>query len=113
MGIVAHYYINVELQGILQAMKEEHSTSVAIADLVAMGDYAVKICKNGATLIAYLGVDFMVKLVEAILKQNGFPSIPMYQLLAKEIGCLLAASAETKNIHCKNLLQLKTLTEKL
>ena len=95
MGIVAHYYIDVELQGILQAMKEEHSTSVAIADSLAMGDYAVKICENGATSIACLGVDFMVKLVEAILKRNGFPSIPMYQLQAKEIGCSLAASAET------------------
>ena len=90
--IVAHYYIDVELQGILQVMKEKHGTLVAILDSLAIGDYAVKICENGATSIACLGVDFMVKSVQAILKRNRFPSIPMYQLQAKEINWLFVSS---------------------
>jgi quinolinate synthase len=94
MGVVAHYYMDVELQGILQAIKEQNG-AVAIADSLAMGDYAVQMCENGATSIACLGVDFMAESVQAILRRNGFPNVPVYRLSSKEIGCSLAASAET------------------
>ena len=53
MGIVAHYYMDVELQGVLTAVqKEQQLTSnksnpmVAIADSLAMGDFAVKMCEE-------------------------------------------------------------------
>ena len=125
MGIVAHYYIDVELQGILQAMKEEHSTSVAIADSLAMGDYAVKICENGATSIACVGVDFMDKSVRSICLIPLFSKTKNSSKYILEIYASIIITykrnhriAYLKKLHlqkvcCKNLLQLKTLTEKL
>merc|ERR1719245_1230810 len=47
-------------------------SNVAIADSLAMGDHAVKMCENGATSIVCLGVDFMAESVAAILNRNGF-----------------------------------------
>ena len=64
MGVVAHYYMDVELQGVLtsiqkQQLAQSSTSKIAIADSRAMGDYAVQMCQNGATSIACLGVDFM------------------------------------------------------
>lgn len=99
MGVVAHYYMDVELQGILEAIKVQqmHITPtpfIAVADSLAMGDLAVKMCANGATSIACLGVDFMAESVAAIMKKNGFGHVPVYRATAKAIGCSLAESAE-------------------
>ena len=124
MGIVAHYYMDVELQGILHAMKrrqvdlrhaqqlaEEDGGSigegsrripeyplVAIADSLKMGDDAVQMCdKNGVDSIICLGVDFMSESVKAIMGKNGFPDVPVYRATTKHIGCSLAESAEGDN----------------
>jgi len=123
MGVVAHYYMDVELQGTLQAIgrrqamaKLESKTDVpisrdetnriltmdintldsrvAIADSLAMGDHAVRMCDDGATVIACLGVDFMSESVSAILAQNGYGHVPVYRATSKAIGCSLAESAE-------------------
>lgn len=99
MGVVAHYYMDVELQGILDAIKtkqlETTSTPfIAVADSLAMGDLAVQMAKNGATSIACLGVDFMAESVAAILTKNGFGHVPVYRATSKAIGCSLAESAE-------------------
>jgi len=104
MGIVAHYYMDVELQGVLTAVqKEQQLTSnkknptVAIADSLAMGDYAVKMCEEGAEAIACLGVDFMSESVATIMARNGFGHVPVYRLNANPIGCSLAESAERES----------------
>jgi len=104
MGIVAHYYMDVELQGVLTAVqKEQQLTSnksnpmVAIADSLAMGDFAVKMCEEGAEAIACLGVDFMSESVATIMAKNGFGHIPVYRLDANPIGCSLAESAERES----------------
>jgi quinolinate synthase len=125
MGIVAHYYMDVELQGTLQAIGRKQAldkfnlalddgesisqedieriatqdintmdTRVSIADSLAMGDHAVRMCQGGATSIACLGVDFMAESVSAILTQNGFGHVPVYRATARAIGCSLAESAE-------------------
>lgn len=98
MGIVAHYYMDVELQGILQALKNSHPDlkgRIHIADSLAMGDFAVKMCKNeGVESVVCLGVDFMSESVQAILSRNGFEHIPVYRATEKHIGCSLAESAE-------------------
>lgn len=98
MGIVAHYYMDVELQGILQALKNSHpdlKERIHIADSLAMGDFAVKMCKNeGVESVICLGVDFMSESVQAILSRNGFDKVPVYRATEKHIGCSLAESAE-------------------
>jgi len=102
IGIVAHYYMDVELQGVLDAIKSHQLESnpamnhprIAIADSLAMGDHAVKMAQEGATSIICLGVDFMAESVSAILSRNGFPDIPVYRATSKAIGCSLAESAE-------------------
>jgi len=104
MGVVAHYYMDVELQGVLTAADKIQSSQgftsnqkmsrIAIADSLKMGDDAVKMCEDGATSIACLGVDFMSESVATIMARNGFPHIPVYRATAKHIGCSLAESAE-------------------
>ena len=69
MGIVAHFYMDVELQSVLQALPNQKR--VKISDSLVMGDAAVKMCQDGATSIACLGVDFMSESVLAIMAKNG------------------------------------------
>jgi quinolinate synthase len=103
MGIVAHYYMDVELQGVLTAVQKEQMKGsndkskiprIAIADSLAMGDWAVKMCQDGATSIVCLGVDFMSESVSTIMRRNGFGHVPVYRATSKKIGCSLAESAE-------------------
>mmetsp|Transcript_13486 Transcript_13486/g.17658 ORF Transcript_13486/g.17658 Transcript_13486/m.17658 type:complete len:546 (+) Transcript_13486:137-1774(+) len=92
MGIVAHYYMDVELQSILNAVGGDR---VAIADSLAMGDAAVRMVESGdVKAIACLGVDFMAESVQAILGRAGYGHIPVYRLDTRSIGCSLAESAE-------------------
>jgi quinolinate synthase len=116
-GIVAHYYMDVELQGILHAASTSASisdrgnnggiSSIAIADSLAMGDAALRMAHAGRTSIACLGVDFMSESVQAILdhnyshrnnndndNNNHHHHVPVYRLSQRKIGCSLAESAE-------------------
>lgn len=98
MGVVAHYYMDVELQGVLQAAAKRHGASVGIADSLKMGDYAVEMAaQKGFTSIACLGVDFMSESVQAILRRNGYGHIPVYRATHRAIGCSLAESAERES----------------
>lgn len=99
MGIVAHYYMDVELQGVLTAVKRSHNGALAnrigIADSLKMGDLAVSMCQDdGVTAVACLGVDFMSESVSAIMNRNGFGNVPVYRATPAAIGCSLAESAE-------------------
>jgi quinolinate synthase len=96
--------MDVELQGVLTSvLKDQQKSSgnkqpmVAIADSLAMGDDAVKMCQEGAKAIACLGVDFMSESVATIMARNGFGHIPVYRLDAAPIGCSLAESAERES----------------
>lgn len=98
VGIVAHYYMDVELQGVLQALKQSHpelGNRIGIADSLKMGDLAVEMCQNhGVTSVICLGVDFMSESVQTILHKNGLENIPVYRATPQAIGCSLAESAE-------------------
>lgn len=97
-GIVAHYYMDVELQGVLQAAGARLPGRVGIADSLKMGDMAVDMAANhNCTAIACLGVDFMSESVQAILQQNGHGHIPVLRATHKPIGCSLAESAERES----------------
>lgn len=93
-GIVAHYYMDVELQGTLTEVAKTVPEKIGIADSLKMGDMAVDMVKAGATQIICLGVDFMAESVKAILTKQGFGHIPVYRADARKIGCSLAESAE-------------------
>jgi quinolinate synthase len=108
-GIVAHYYMDVELQGVLQAVRQQLPNHIGIADSLKMGDMAVDMVSSTTTTttttpintkqpcqqIICLGVDFMSESVAAILQRNGYPNVPVYRAAAAKIGCSLAESAET------------------
>lgn len=98
MGVVAHYYMDVELQGVLQAVKQLDpalSSRVGIADSLKMGDIAVDMCRiDKVDAIACLGVDFMSESVAAIMAKNGHADVPVYRATAEAIGCSLAEAAE-------------------
>jgi quinolinate synthase len=104
-GIVAHYYMDVELQGVLQAVSQQLPNRIGIADSLKMGDMAVDMVavaepkeSDNETLcqqVICLGVDFMSESVAAILQRNGFNNIPVYRAAQAKIGCSLAESAET------------------
>ena len=94
-GVVAHYYMDVELQGILQAVKGKLPNHVGIADSLKMGDMAVDMVKlAGCQNIVCLGVDFMSESVQAILSRSGYGDVPVYRAAQAKIGCSLAESAE-------------------
>lgn len=92
-GIVSHYYMDPELQGILGSLKWPH---VFTADSLAMGDAAVRMAEQGVSAIVCLGVDFMAESVRSTLDSQGFEHIPVYRVSDKHIGCSLAESAESE-----------------
>lgn len=98
-GVVAHYYMDVELQGVLQAtLNSLPDNRIGIADSLKMGDMAVDMCRDlDVNHIACLGVDFMSESVQTILHKNGFTNIPVYRATKAAIGCSLAESAERES----------------
>lgn len=90
-GIVAHFYMDPELQGVLSALPWPH---VQISDSLLMADAAVRMAEAGARCVVVLGVDFMSENVRAMLDASGFASTPVYRVAAEPIGCSLAESAE-------------------
>jgi quinolinate synthase len=90
-GVVAHFYMDPELQGVLSACDWPH---IHVSDSLAMADRAIAMAEQGATTIAVLGVDFMSENVRAMLDASGHEKIPVYRVSTDLIGCSLAESAE-------------------
>ncbi|HHO53095.1 MAG TPA: hypothetical protein ENK18_20030 [Deltaproteobacteria bacterium] len=91
-GIVAHFYMDAELQGVLTAAGSPH---ISIADSLKMADAAVQMARGGVQTIAVLGVDFMSENVRAVLDAAGFEHVRVFRLSSDAIGCSLAESADT------------------
>lgn len=92
IGVVAHYYMDPELQGVLAACRWPH---VHISDSLLMADRAVAFAKAGCRAVVVLGVDFMSENARAMLDEAGYAHIPVYRVASAPIGCSLAAAAET------------------
>lgn len=90
-GVVAHFYMDPELQGVLSSLDWPH---VQVSDSLLMADAAVRMAEAGAKTIVVLGVDFMSENVRAMLDASGHSDIPVYRVAAEPIGCSLAESAE-------------------
>jgi len=91
VGVVAHYYMDPELQGVLSACAWPH---IHISDSLAMADRALRMVQAGAAAVCVAGVDFMSENVRAVLDAGGFADVPVYRLAASHIGCSLAEAAE-------------------
>ncbi|KAL5991258.1 hypothetical protein ACLOJK_012165 [Asimina triloba] len=74
IGIVAHFYMDPEVQGVLTAAQKLWP-HIHISDSLVMADRAVKMAEAGCQYIAVLGVDFMSENVRAILDQAGFTKV--------------------------------------
>lgn len=92
VGIVAHYYMDPELQGVLARLTWPH---VWISDSLLMADQAVKMAQAGVKRVVVLGVDFMSENARAMLDAGGFGDVPVYRVAADPIGCSLAAAADS------------------
>lgn len=90
-GVVAHFYMDPELQGVLFACDWPH---IHVSDSLAMADRAIAMAERGVSTIAVLGVDFMSENVRAMLDASGYEHIPVYRVATDPIGCSLAESAE-------------------
>ena len=93
IGVVAHYYMDPELQGVLAACDWPH---IGVSDSLLMADRGIEMVEAGCESIIVLGVDFMSENARAMLDDAGHHDVPLYRVAEKEIGCSLAESAEAK-----------------
>ena len=96
VGIVAHYYMDPELQGVLAGVRDRHWQHIQISDSLAMADRAIAMAEAGLEHIVVLGVDFMSENVRAMLDATGHSNVQVYRACADEIGCSLAESADAE-----------------
>jgi quinolinate synthase len=90
VGVVAHFYMDVELQGVLSACRWPH---IKISDSLKMADEAIAMAEAGMRTIIVLGVDFMSENVRAMLDASGHSDVEVYRVAADPIGCSLAEAA--------------------
>jgi quinolinate synthase len=91
VGVVAHFYMDPELQGVLSSCDWPH---IEISDSLMMADAGVRMAEAGMKSVVVLGVDFMSENVRAMLDAAGHDAIDVYRVDARPIGCSLAESAE-------------------
>lgn len=92
IGVVAHFYMDPEVQGVLTAAQQQWP-HIYISDSLVMADMAVKMAEAGCQYITVLGVDFMSENVRAILDQCGYEKVGVYRMSNERIGCSLADAA--------------------
>ena len=93
IGIVAHFYMDAQVQGVLSAAAKEYE-HVFISDSLVMADAAVKMVEAGCESVAVLGVDFMSENVRAILDDAGHTDAKVYRMAAEDIEVFLAEAAQ-------------------
>eukprot|EP01024_Parvocaulis_polyphysoides_P033103 TRINITY_DN29509_c0_g1_i11.p1 TRINITY_DN29509_c0_g1~~TRINITY_DN29509_c0_g1_i11.p1 ORF type:complete len:482 (-),score=79.63 TRINITY_DN29509_c0_g1_i11:647-2092(-) len=94
IGVVAHFYMDPQVQGVLSSAAEEWP-HVHISDSLVMADRAVSMAEAGCKYVAVLGVDFMSENVQAILQEAGHTDVKVFRMASDEIGCTLAEAAES------------------
>jgi len=93
IGVVAHFYMDPELQGVLAGCEWPH---IGVSDSLKMADRGIEMVEQGCEAIVVLGVDFMSENARAMLDAAGHAGVPVYRVAIEEIGCSLAESAEKK-----------------
>ncbi len=84
MGVVAHFYMDPQVQGVLTSAGARWP-HIAISDSLVMADKAVRMAEAGCRAIAVLGVDFMSENVRAILDEAGHRNVAVSHQLT-EVG---------------------------
>lgn len=74
IGVVAHFYMDPEVQGVLVAAQKLWP-HIFISDSLVMADRAVQMANEGCKHVAVLGVDFMSENVRAILDRAGHEEV--------------------------------------
>jgi quinolinate synthase len=74
IGVVAHFYMDPEVQGVLVAAQQLWP-HIHISDSLVMADRAVAMANAGCKHITVLGVDFMSENVRAILDRAGHEKV--------------------------------------
>ena len=74
--MVAHFYMDPEVQGVLTSAREQWP-HIHISDSLVMADSAVRMAEQGCRAVTVLGVDFMSENVRAILDEAGYQHIPV------------------------------------
>lgn len=111
IGIVAHFYMDPEVQGVLAAASEIWP-HIHISDSLVMADRAVSMAEAGCKYIAVLGVDFMSENVRAILNKAGHGDVKVYRMATSNIGCSLAEAAES-SLYMSYLSEAKQVRDSL
>lgn len=91
-GVVAHFYMDPELQGVLYASDWPH---IHVSDSLLMADKAVSMADAGVDQVIVLGVDFMSENVRAMVDAAGHEQVGVWRVSDEEIGCSLAEAAQT------------------
>ena len=92
IGVVAHFYMDPELQGVLAACDWPN---IHIADSLEMAGRSVEMVQAGVNAIVVLGVDFMSENVRAMADAAGYGHVPVYRVCDEPIGCTLADAARS------------------
>lgn len=92
-GVVAHFYMDAELQGVLSACADQWP-HIYVSDSLVMADRACEMAEAGAREVVVLGVDFMSENVRAMLDATGLEDTGCWRVSESPIGCSLAESAE-------------------
>jgi quinolinate synthase len=90
-GVVAHFYMDPELQGALSACDWPH---IQVSDSLLMADAGIRMAEAGLERVIVLGVDFMSENVRAMIDAAGHREVDVYRVAAEPIGCSLAESAD-------------------
>ena len=72
--MVAHFYMDPEVQGVLAAAQARWP-HIHISDSLVMADSAVEMAEGGCQAVTVLGVDFMSENVRAILDEAGYKDV--------------------------------------
>ena len=85
-GLLAHYYMDPELQGLIFGCDWPH---LRVSDSLAMADAAIEMAEAGARRVVVLGVDFMSENVRAMLDAAGHEEVEVYRCAEPAIGLSL------------------------
>ena len=96
VGVVAHFYMDAQLQGCLFAARAAGYPHIAVSDSLVMADRALAMAQAGCRAIAVLGVDFMAENVRCVLAQGGYAHVPVVRMASSPIGCSLADAARSE-----------------
>lgn len=106
VGVVAHFYMDPQVQGVLTSAGHRWP-NIHISDSLVMADSAVRMAEAGCKAVAVLGVDFMSENVRAILDEAGHTDVKVRRTHCKgeaEAFCSSMTSYISQLVTCHPLI---------